>query len=198
MNKEEFLRMGEAAKELNVAVSTLRGYANRGEIECSRTPKGQRVFKRSDIEKFKNERSEEFVFYVRSSKGSNSAKQNQINELTEKFGKPKHIYKDNGSGLSESRRDLQKMIRDAKAGEFGTIYVTHLDRLSRFGVLYLKQLFDEYNVQVVNLYDDKKTYEDELMSDFMSLIASFSGKYYRMRSNENQKKLLKEAEKELN
>lgn len=90
------------------------------------------------------------------------------------------------------------MIRDAKAGEFGTIYVTHLDRLNRFGVLYLKQLFDEYNVQVVNLYDDKKTDEDELMSDFMSLIASFSGKYYRMRSKENQKKLLKEAEKELN
>ena len=41
--------MGDAAKELNVAVSTLRGYANRGEIECSRTPKGQRVFKRSNI-----------------------------------------------------------------------------------------------------------------------------------------------------
>ena len=90
------------------------------------------------------------------------------------------------------------MIRDAKAGEFGTIYVTHLDRLSRFGVIYLKQLFDEYNVQVINLYDDKKTYEDELMSDFMNLIASFSGKYYRMRSRESQKKLLKEAEKELN
>ena len=147
---------------------------------------------------FKNERSGDFVFYVRSSKGSSSAKQNQINELTEKFGEPKHIYKDNGSGLSENRRDLQKMIRDAKAGEFGTIYVTHLDRLSRFGVIYLKQLFDEYNVQVINLYDDKKTYEDELMSDFMNLIASFSGKYYRMRSRESQKKLLKEAEKELN
>ena len=89
------------------------------------------------------------------------------------------------------------MIRDAKAGEFGTIYVTHLDRLSRFGISYLQILFEEYNVDIINLYDDKKTYEDELMSDFMSLIASFSGKYYRLRNKDSQKKLLKEAEENL-
>ena len=48
------------------------------------------------------------------------------------------------------------------------------------------------------LHDDKKTMEDELMSDFMNLIASFSGKYYRMRSKENQNKLLERAREVLN
>ena len=32
----------------------------------------------------------------------------------------------------------------------------------------------------------------------MSLLASFSGKYYRLRSNENKLKFLKDAEKQIN
>ena len=35
----------------------------------------------------------------------------------------------------------------------------------------------------------------ELMNDFMALIASFSGRFYRLRTKNNQKKLLNDAEK---
>ena len=33
------------------------------------------------------------------------------------------------------------------------------------------------------------------MNDFMALIASFSGRFYRLRTRNNQKKLLNDAEK---
>ena len=35
----------------------------------------------------------------------------------------------------------------------------------------------------------------KLMNDFMALIASFSGRFYRLRTKNNQKKLLNNAEK---
>ena len=44
---------------------------------------------------------------------------------------------------------------------------------------------------------DEKPAGEELVQDFMSLIASFSGRFYRTRSRENQKKLLSMAEEEL-
>ena len=40
--------------------------------------------------------------------------------------------------------------------------------------------------------------EDELLQDFMSLIASFSGKFYRMRGHAQQRALLQKAGAEIN
>ena len=38
---------------------------------------------------------------------------------------------------------------------------------------------------------------DELMDDFMSLLASFSGRFYKLRSVEHQRLLLRKAEQRL-
>ena len=42
-----------------------------------------------------------------------------------------------------------------------------------------------------------KSLNEELMQDFMTLIASFSGKFYRLRGYEEKKKLLAEAERRI-
>ena len=44
---------------------------------------------------------------------------------------------------------------------------------------------------------DETDPSSELMRDFMSLIASFSGRFYRLRGWKQQKELLKEAEKNI-
>ena len=54
-------------------------------------------------------------------------------------------------------------------------------------------LFDEKSLEK----DTKHDLQQELMKDFMSLIASFSGRFYRLRSLENKVKLLDEVKNKI-
>ena len=199
MKEKRYLKIGQAAQYMHVSTSTVRNYANTGQIPCSKTPKGHRVFAVDDLDTFmgKDKNEKRHVFCARSSKSDKKAIESQLTELRDLYGEPIHEYKDGGSGLNENRKSLNKMIRDGKKDQFDIIYVTHLDRLSRFGIKYLKLLFDEYDIEIIAAHDDKKSSEEELLSDFMNLIASFAGKFYRLRSADAQKRLLHRAGEEL-
>lgn len=49
---EDWLELGEAADELGVHFTTLRRWADAGEVPCMRTPGGHRRFRRQDLEAF--------------------------------------------------------------------------------------------------------------------------------------------------
>ena len=138
------------------------------------------------------------VFYARSSKGDRRAIQAQLDELEHTYGTPERTYTDSGSGLNENRRGLAQLIKDAQKHRYDTLYITYPDRLTRFGYTYLQELFNQNNITVISLHSKSFSAEEELMQDFMSLIASFAGRFYRLRSKENQKKLLKAAENTIN
>lgn len=52
----EVLTVSEAARELNVAAQTVRGWADRGKLPNMRTASGQRIFQRTDVERMREER----------------------------------------------------------------------------------------------------------------------------------------------
>lgn len=192
------LKIGEVARLLGVSTSMVRVYVKQGRLACSLTPGGQRVFSPNDVKQFIGESSQDStVFYVRSSKGDKTAMDAQEAELTRNFGEPVKVYRDSGSGLNENRRNLNRMLDDAAMGRFTRICVTHEDRLSRFGVSFIKRFLCEYDVNVEALYDDKKTDREEVLSDFMAILASFSGRYYRLRSKREQRSLLDTAKDKL-
>lgn len=145
-----------------------------------------------------------WCFYLRSSEGNKVLLQNQETNLRNHYPEPKFIIKDSASGLNENRNGLRKMINKIKNGEITDVAVTQADRLSRFGNTYLIELFEAYNVKLHVLFDEKSLEKDtkhdlqqELMKDFMALIASFSGRFYRLRSLENKVKLLDEAKNKI-
>ena len=145
-----------------------------------------------------------WCFYLRSSEGNKVLLQNQETNLRNHYPEPKFVIKDSASGLNENRNGLRKMINKIKNGEITDVAVTQADRLSRFGNTYLIELFEAYNVKLHVLFDEKSLEKDtkhdlqqELMKDFMSLIASFSGRFYRLRSLENKVKLLDEAKNKI-
>lgn len=200
MNTNKYLRIGQAADYLGVTTQTIRNYTKDGKIPYSLTPGGNRLFLMSDLEKIKPGFSNQNViaFYIRSSSGNKESMANQYNLLEQRYGTPQYYYKDSASGLNENRKGLLKLLADAKKGLFNILIITNQDRLSRFGFSYLELLLTEYNVKIIIAEDlQEKSIYDELMQDFMSLIASFSGKFYKIRSTENKKRLLKKAEKEL-
>ena len=106
-------------------------------------------------------------------------------------GKQTLVLWDIGSGLSASRRQLQRLLRLVREDQVAEIVVTYPDRLTRFGQEYLRALFDSFAVTLTVLDpEEDKTAEQELTDDMLALLASFSGRLYGMRSHK-QKELLK-------
>lgn len=78
-------------------------------------------------------------------------------------------------------------------GSVTVVRVTHEDRLARFGVGWLKRLFAVYGVTVEVLHPKKLGGRDELLEDFVSLVTTFAGRLYGMRSADNRRRLLAES-----
>lgn len=94
------------------------------------------------------------------------------------------IYKDVASGMNENRAGLQNLLCDVKDGKIDTIFITHKDRLTRFGFGYLQYICSLYQTQIVAIDEtENKTFEEELTQDLISIIHHFSMKMYGKRRN---------------
>lgn len=188
------LKVRDVAQQLGVSPSAVRLYTNNGELECYWTRKGQRYFTQEQVDKFLGvDPVRTTAFYVRSSQGDKKLLDTQIELLTAEFGKPVKVYSDKASGLRENRPGLNKMIEDAKDNVFNCLAVVNKDRLTRFGFKYISDHLETLGVETLVLEEPVATLQDELMQDFMSLIASFSGRFYRLRGYKQQKELLQKA-----
>ncbi len=79
------------------------------------------------------------------------------------------------------RRGLRRLIALAQKGVIDTVFITHRDRLARFGVDLLQRILEDYEVKLVILMEEDRTPQEELVTDMMALIASFSGRVYGLR-----------------
>ena len=200
----KYLRRAEAAERLHVSVSMFKLLVKQGGIRYEVTPGGQKVYDPHEIDRYMAERQGKpipegkLVFYVRDSEGNIVRMNTQVERLTVAYGEPVRVYRDRASGLSERRRGLNRLLDDAENRLFDRVAVTARDRLSRFGAAYLERYLNYLGVTLVVLDGEReKGMMDELMDDFMSLLASFSGRFYKLRSVEHQRLLLRKAEQRL-
>lgn len=198
------IRISKMAELLCVTPQTVRKWAKQEQIAYHKTPGGMLYFTEDDINKNigytpkpDTPPQETWWYYVRSSSGSNEIKQAQIQQLQRAYPQPDKIIQDNASGLNEKRSGLKRLFNAAEKHEYTDLAITTRDRLTRFGYYYIERYLEQNGIiiHVLNEQDPRvKQPEQELMDDFMALIASFSGRFYRLRSVENQKRLLKCAE----
>lgn len=202
---KEYLRVSQAAKVLGISPSTVRAWCRQGKLEYHMSITGEKVFYPSELEDFKREKlgltpvEGKAFFYVRSSNGNDVLIETQLEKLKATYGGPDKVFQDKASGLNEKRPGLKALLNAVKREEGKVkVYVTNKDRLTRFGFTYLVELLDAYGAEVVVL-DNSETREPHavLMEDFMSLLASFSGKFYRLRGWEQQRKLVSNVSKNL-
>lgn len=195
------LRVSEAARILNLSPGTVRNWCKQGKLEYSLSVSGQKVFDREYIYNLARETQglepitvKPVIFYARSSDGNDVTINTQIEKLTQSFGKPDKVYKDKASGLNDSRRGLRGLLNYCKKNP-SHVYITNKDRITRFGYSYLEELLESYGSTLTVLdSDETKEPMEVLMQDFMSLFASFTGKFYRVRGYEQQKKFLKDID----
>jgi putative resolvase len=200
----KLLRVGVAAHELGLHPFTVRRWIKQGKIQAVRVGLEARI-PRTEIERLVGKTDQRLlVLYGRvSGQGQRDDLETQLARL-ERWAKTERpeiravVLSDIGSGLSTTRRQLARLLKMVCEDRVGEVAITYADRLTRFGQDYLELLFESFGVRLTILDpEEEKTPEQELTQDLLTLIASFSGRLYGMRSHK-QKELLQCAEAVIN
>ena len=199
------LSIRKAAEYLDVTEDCLRKWEKGGKITPLKTAGGHRRYKREDLDRLVGIESDDEVkrvccaTYARVS--SNEQKQKgdldrQSQRLSEYCAKNNimvtHIIKDVGSGLNDNRSGFIRLTDLIIAGKVNKLVVEHKDRLTRFQFKFIKKMFESYGCEVIVVNGADVSDTEELAADMMSLLASFSGRFYGKRSAERRKKKTEE------
>jgi putative resolvase len=155
----------------------------------------------SEVKKYLERRGEvRAVIYARVSSADQEDLERQINYLTSyataKGYKVVDVIKDVASGLNTQRKGLLKLFKLVEERNIDVILITHKDRLTRFGFEYLEEFFSTMGVRIeAILGEEPKDATQELVEDLISIITSFTGKIYGIRSH--KKTLLVQGVKKL-
>ena len=200
--KKQVYKTGEVAQILGVTVKTVQSYDRDGKLMFSRSQGNRRNILREDLLRFLEERGilyndtaagKRDVIYARVS-SHDQKKHGDLDRqalfLAEHISDLQNpiILKEVGSGLNDNRKYLQKLLWMVSRNEVRNVYVTYKDRLTRFGFRYLETMFSAHGVKIIVVRDlsSGRSVQEELVEDMMSLIASFSGKLYGMRSHREE------------
>ena len=205
---DKLLTMKEAKELLGVSTKTIQNWDKAGTIKVVRTPGGRRRIPLSEVERIRggstSSQKKKIAIYARVSSDEQKQKgdlERQISFVKENVDKEFLIVdtlSDVGSGLNDKRKGLHKLMKMAKENEITDIAIRYKDRLTRFGYGYLEEYFNSYGVtiHVLDQEEEVKTAQEELADDLISIITSFSGKLYGLRSKKH-KELQKTAKESI-
>jgi putative resolvase len=207
--KTRLLRSGEVAKRLGLHPLTVRRWVKEGKIAAVPIGREARI-PITEVERLLGEqRAGVIVLYGRvSGHAQQEDLQRQVQQLEQwalvaRTGQPTMTLTDIGSGLNTERKSLQRLLTLVQDYQVAEVVVTFSDRLTRFGLSYLRTLFSGYGVTLTVLHaDEDKTLEQEFADDLVAIIASFAGRLYGLRSRkkaallECAKQVLAEQEQE--
>jgi len=209
---DKLLTIKQVSDTLNLTNETLRSWDASGKLPSIRTDGGHRRWKQSDIEKYMGISPEDDMcndksvcIYGRVSSHDQKQKgdlDRQCQRLSEYCAKKKynvdHIFKDVGSGLSDTRRGLLKLFKLVTDKQISKVIVEHKDRLTRFQYNFFEYFFNSYGVAIELTTKKAEEGDDELVEDIMMLMASFSGKIHGRRSAKIRKEKSKKIKNENN
>jgi len=201
MNK--LISVSKAAELLGVCSKTLREWDEEGKLVPIRTKGNHRRYKMFDINIILNnppEQTKSDKIQVATYCRVSSHEQKQKGDLDRQVGRVLSYcvgkkyeiiasFEEVGSGMSDSRSKLKQLFRLILEKKISKVVIEHKDRLCRFNFGFLKDFFESYGVEIEWIDEILgKSYEEELVSDMLSLMSCFSAKIYGKRSAENRKK----------
>jgi putative resolvase len=183
------LKPKEVCQRLGISYRTLQSYVKKGYIQPVILQSGKWRFREEDVERLMGiVRKRKVILYARVS--SNTQKDdlvNQVKYLEENVKEYDQVITDVGSGLNMKRKGFLKLLRMILNNEVSKIVIAYPDRLVRFGFEILEEACKAHNCELVVLNKEDKTPEQELIEDLISILVSFSGKLYGMRSHKYEK-----------
>lgn len=191
MNNQH-ISIGKAAEILGISVVTLRRWEKSGKlISAFRTFGNHRRYKIIDVLKISNKNERVNIAYARvSSHDQKKDLETQVefldNHLKTNSVKNIKIIKDLGSGLNFKKKGLNQLLNLLIASKVDTLYLTHKDRLLRFGSELIFNIASKFGTKIVIINDKKLTFEEQLAADVLEIITVFSAKLYGSRSHKNK------------
>jgi excisionase family DNA binding protein len=183
------LKPKEVCQRLGISYRTLQSYVKKGYIQPVILQSGKWRFREEDVERLMGiVRKRKVILYARVS--SNTQKDdlvNQVKYLEENVKEYDQVITDVGSGLNMKRKGFLKLLRMILNNEVSKIVIAYPDRLVRFGFEIIEEVCKAHNCELVVLNKEDKTPEQELIEDLISILVSFSGKLYGMRSHKYEK-----------
>lgn len=196
----KLLTIKQASEYLNVSQDTLRKWDKSGKLNSLTTTGGHRRYLQEDLDNFigiidsKSEDINIVAIYSRVSSHEQKQKgdlDRQSQRLSEYCAKKKYnvgyIIKDIGSGLSDTRVGFIKLSNLVISKKINKVIIEHRDRLTRFQYNFIEMMYKSYGVEIIHIENNDVTQEEDLVTDIVSLMASFSGKIYGRRSAERRK-----------
>jgi putative resolvase len=202
---EKLLTTAEVCSLCNVTRWTLKKWEETGElIPITKTSGGHRRYRQSDVYRLMGasaatENADITAVYCRVSsheqkqKGDlDRQKARVLEHCLKKRYVVDHVFTEVGSGMNDGRPKLKCLFDLVRSRLINRIVIEHKDRLTRFNFAYLDAFFSSHGV-VIECMEDvlPKSYENELVEDILSLMASFSAKIYGKRSAEHRKNHLR-------
>ena len=201
---DKLYNISKTAEILDVTPKTLRVWDKENKLKPILTSGGHRRYRESDINKIigveqTDETKQEIcATYARVSSQKQKVSgdlDRQSQRLSEYCAKHnlyvEHIIKDCGSGLNDKRQGFAKLTDLVVKGKVNKVIVEHKDRLTRFQFNFIKKMFESYGCEVIVINGVDVSDTEELAADMISLLASFSGKFYGKQSAERRKKIIK-------
>ena len=200
----ELLNLKEAMVFLNVSKSTLHRWDRDGKLKSIKTVGKHRRYKLSDLKLFiggniEIESTSTDIIAVIYSRCSTSDQKihgdldRQAHRLTEycvnhKY-KIEYILKDIGSGLNDKRIGFVKLCDLVINRKINKVIIENKDRLTRFQFNLIENFFNSYDVEIEISNKKELSVDEELVNDLTMIMASFAGRIYSKRAQENRKKL---------
>ena len=185
MNMNTFLSVGQASKILGVSVSTMRRWEKEGRLYADKRTFG--LHRRYEKEKLEKNEERVSIGYARvSSQDQKNDLIRQANILENYIKNKTNNYKiitDLGSGINFQKKGLKLLINLIISKKIDKIYLTHKDRLLRFGSDLVISIAKEFGTEVIILNKEEKTFEIELAEDVLEIITVSLTKLYGKRSH---------------
>lgn len=191
-----FVSPKEATRILGIPGTTLRLWAENGDIDCIRK-NGSGTKRFYDVYGFLRKRNSSItqsgeklntrVLYARvSTRNQTDDLERQKRYLLDRY--PGYdIITDIASGLNFNRPGLRSILDRALQGTITEVVVAHQDRLCRFGFELLQYILEEKcNVKLVVLNNQKSTPQEELVTDLLSIVTVFSTRANGLRKYKHQ------------
>lgn len=184
---EKWYSSREIRSILKISSQCLYAYRQSGQIKCKQISDKKYLYQLSET--FRGDRSSAIYGRVSTTKQKRDL-ENQINVIKQftlargVLVPADNIFSDIGSGMNENRKDLQSLLQKVNNDEIDVIYITHKDRLTRFGFQYLEMICSMHDTKIVCLdAEQDKTFEQELSDDLIAIIHYFSMRFYGKRKN---------------
>jgi len=189
--ESRLVKIGEAAKLLGTAISTLRRWEETGELLPTRKTKGgTRFYAVSDLLGLQNAGAPT-VCYARVSSQDQKEDLERQQIMLEAYCSAKgwrtETIKDLGSGMNYRNKGLNKLLEMILRRQMRRLVITHKDRILRFGSELVFTLCELQEIEIVIVHKgEQPAFEEELAKDVLEIITVFSARLYGARSKKNK------------